>query len=54
MLPMVELLEECRLAVNEVIEVLGRKTIEAILEVSEVSTRGDSRWPRTRACRNPA
>src|SRR6202521_277087 len=31
---MVELIGQCRLAVDEVIEVLGRKTIEAILEVS--------------------
>ena len=34
LLPMVELIEQCRLAVDEVIEVLGRKTIETILEVS--------------------
>ena len=34
LLPMVELIEQCRLAIDEVIEVLGRKTIETILEVS--------------------
>lgn len=34
LLPMLELIEQCRLAVDEVIEVLGRKTIETILEVS--------------------
>jgi putative transposase len=44
LLPMVELIEQCRLAVDEVIEVLGRKTIETILEVSAEQVAG----PRAR------
>jgi putative transposase len=40
LLPMVELIEQCRLAVDEVIEVLGRKTIETILEVSAAQIAG--------------
>jgi putative transposase len=53
LLPMVELIEQCRLAVDEVIEVLGRKTIETILEVSAAriagpraqgQAGGDVRW----------
>jgi putative transposase len=40
LLPMVELIEQCRLAVNDVIEVLGRKTIETILEVSAMQVAG--------------
>ena len=40
LLPMVELIEQCRLAVDDVIEVLGRKTIETILEVSAMQVAG--------------
>jgi putative transposase len=40
LLPMVELIEQCRLAVDDVIEVLGRKTIETILEVSAAQIAG--------------
>ena len=40
LLPMVELIEQCRLAVNDLIEVLGRKTIETILEVSAMQVAG--------------
>lgn len=34
LLPMVELIEDARLAVDEVIDVVGRATVEAVLELS--------------------
>jgi putative transposase len=40
LLPLVELIEQCRLAVDEVIQVLGRQTIETILEVSATQIAG--------------
>ena len=43
LLPMVELIEQSRLAVDELIDVMGRATIEAVLLLSAEQTAG----PRT-------
>jgi hypothetical protein len=43
LLPMVELIEQWRLAVDEPIEVLGRHTVEAMLEVSATDRPGPVR-----------
>ena len=37
LLPMVELIEESRMAVDELIETLGRATVEAVLRISAAS-----------------
>jgi hypothetical protein len=45
---MVELVEEAELAVDEVIEVLGRATIEAVLEMSAEGVAGPKQAGRAR------
>lgn len=40
LMPMVELIEASRMAVDELIDVLGRASIEAVLELSAMSIAG--------------
>jgi Mg/Co/Ni transporter MgtE len=40
LLPMVELVERAELAIDEVIEVMGRATIEAVLDMSAEAVAG--------------
>jgi putative transposase len=49
LLPMVDLIEQSRLAVDELIDVAGRATIEAVLELSAAQVAG----PRTPGQRRP-
>lgn len=49
LLPMVELIEQAELAVDEVIDVMGRATIEAVLELSAAQVAG----PKRRGKRGP-
>ena len=42
MLPMVELIEECRIAVDDLVEVLGRSTLEAVLAISASGVAGEA------------
>ena len=60
LLPMVDLIEQSRLAVDELIDVVGRATIEAILQLSAEQLagprtpgqrRGQLRWPGRQAGR---
>ena len=46
-LPMVELIEESRMAVAELIETLGRSTIEAVLLMSAAGVAGENHQGRT-------
>jgi hypothetical protein len=48
LLPMVELVEQAELAIDEVIEVMGRATIEAVLEMSAEGVAGPKQAGRTR------
>jgi len=48
LVPMVELVEEAELAIDEVIEVLGRATIEAVLEMSAEGVAGPKQAGRAR------
>jgi len=41
-LPMVELIEECKIAVDDLLEVLGRSTLEAVLSISAAGVAGES------------
>ena len=41
-LPMVELIEECKIAVDDLVEVLGRSTLEAVLAISAAGVAGES------------
>lgn len=41
-LPMVELIEECKIAVDDLLEVLGRSTLEAVLAISAAGVAGES------------
>jgi len=49
LLPMVELVEQAELAIDEVIEVMGRATIEAVLEMSAEGVAGPKQAGRARA-----
>jgi transposase-like protein len=40
-LPMVELIEECKIAVDDLLEVLGRSTLEAVLQISATGVAGE-------------
>jgi len=42
MVPMVELIEECKIAVDDLVEVLGRSTLEAVLAISAAGVAGES------------
>lgn len=46
LLPMVELIEESRMAVDELIETLGRATVEAVLRISAASVAGEAHQGR--------
>ena len=48
LLPMVELVEQAELAIDEVIEVMGRATIEAVLEMSAEGVAGPKQAGRAR------
>jgi len=50
LLPMVDLIGQSRLAVDELIDVAGRATIEAVLQLSAEQVAG----PRTQGCGAPA
>lgn len=41
-LPMVELIEECQIAVDDLLEVLGRSTLEAVLQISAAGVAGEA------------
>ena len=41
-LPMVELIEECKIAVDDLVEVLGRSTLEAVLAISAAGVAGEA------------
>jgi len=41
-LPMVELIEECKIAVDDLLEVLGRSTLEAVLAISAAGVAGEA------------
>lgn len=43
LLPMVDLIEQCRMACDELIEVAGRATIQAVLELSAQQAAGGPR-----------
>jgi len=43
LLPMVDLIEQCRLACDELIDVAGRATIQAVLELSAEQAAGGPR-----------
>jgi len=45
-LPMVELIEECKIAVDDLLEVLGRSTLEAVLAISAAGVAGESHQGR--------
>ena len=49
LLPMLELVEHAELAIDEVIEVMGRATIEAVLEMSAEGVAGPKQAGRSRA-----
>lgn len=49
LLPMVELVEHAELAIGEVIEVMGRATIEAVLEMSAEGVAGPKQAGRSRS-----
>ena len=49
LLPMVELIEQSRVAVDDLIDVLGRATIEAVLELSARQVAGAPQQGRARA-----
>jgi len=49
LLPMVELVERTELAIDEVIQVMGRATIEAVLEMSAEGVAGPKQSGKTRA-----
>jgi transposase-like protein len=53
LLPMVELVERAELAIDEVIEVMGRATIEAVLEMSAEGVAGPKQAGRRRAEGSP-
>jgi transposase-like protein len=42
LLPMVDLIEQSRMAVDELLEVLGRSTLEAVLRISAANVAGES------------
>ena len=46
-LPMVELIEECKIAVDDLLEVLGRSTLEAVLQISAAGVAGEVHRGRT-------
>ena len=48
LLPMLELIEQSRLAVDELIDVMGRASIEAVLELSAVQVAGPSQQGKAR------
>jgi transposase-like protein len=48
LLPMVELVDRAQLAIDEVIEVMGRATIEAVLDMSAEAVAGPKQAGRTR------
>ena len=54
---MVDLIEQSRMAVDELLEVLGRSTLEAVLAISAAGVAGESHpgpaWWRDRASRSP-
>ena len=45
-LPMVELIEESRMAVDDLIETLGRATVEAVLRISAAGVAGENHQGR--------
>ena len=45
-LPMVDLIEQSRMAVDELLEVLGRSTLEAVLQISAAGVAGESHQGR--------
>ena len=45
-LPMVELVEQSRMAVDELLEVLGRSTLEAVLRISAAGVAGEAHQGR--------
>ena len=49
LLPMVELVEHTELAIDEVIQVMGRATIEAVLEMSAEGVAGPKQSGKARA-----
>ena len=49
LLPMVELIEASRMAIDELIDILGRASIEAVLELFARSVAGEKRQGRGRA-----
>ena len=49
LLPMLELVEHAEFAIDEVIEVMGRATIEAVLEMSAEGVAGPKQAGRSRA-----
>ena len=42
MLPMVSLIKECKIAVDDLLEVLGRSTLEAVLSISAAGVAGEA------------
>ena len=53
MLPMVELVERTELAIDEVVQVMGRATIEAVLEMSAEGVAGPKQSGKARADGTP-
>jgi hypothetical protein len=53
LLPMVELVERTELAIDEVIQVMGRATIEAVLEMSAEGVAGPKQSGKTRTDGDP-
>ena len=49
LLPMLELVEQTEVAIDEVIQVMGRATIEAVLEMSAEGVAGPKQAGRSRA-----
>ena len=48
-LPMVELTEECKIALDDLLEVLGRSTLEAVLQISAAGVAGEAHRGRSGA-----
>src|SRR6202162_757020 len=49
LLPMVDLIEQCRMACDELIDVAGRATIQAVLELSAQQVAGPRQQGKQRA-----
>ena len=49
LLPMLELIEQSRMAIDELIDVMGRASIEAVLELSAAQVAGAPQQGKARA-----